>query len=600
MINSIIFISYFIFCFLSIFGFGKMIVSLLSIDNKNLNFGEITLFGFFFIFSLSLLIHLFIPLDYLFNTFFLIFGFIYSLFNLSNLKKILKLNYKIYYVVFLFLIPCIVVIRTHADYEWYHLPYINYINNFKIIFGLANFSNNLAFGHGWQDILSVFSLFYIETRGLTSISIIFYFAYLFTLIKYIEEEEDQNIRILIKIIFFYSLAIFNKLIDFGAEAQPLMVMILFGLNIIFFAKRNNEKFFILFFFCFIFSIFLRFGSIVFFPAFILIFLFNIRNIYVYLLNNKKLLIFFIFTGTLYLIRNYVHSGCLVFPLYFTCLFNDLAFWSVPVEIVIERFSVLSAISKGWAFYLKNLVNIEHINYYFPLLENKEILHPREYSKNIFFWPIYWFNDHDTSRVANIFLLISIAFIVFLTTKIKKNHTKRNFNQKLLFAALFFSVILWFISSPQTRYGGYSIIGVTITYLFYFFFLKFEYNNKKMRLSFIFLIILCLFYISNKNINRLINFDYENFQKFPFPNYTDNILNKDYEEYFINDFRINLKKPDKDKIPGEPIMCGNIDMICIPEPLLSCIEDIQRINTYIFVKNTKSKCYQQYIRNYWQH
>ena len=31
-----------------------------------------------------------------------------------------------------------------------------------------------------------------------------------------------------------------------------------------------------------------------------------------------------------------------------------------------------------------------------------------------------------------------------------------------------------------------------------------------------------------------------------------------------------------------------------------IEDIQKVNNYIFVKNTKNKCYQQYIRNYWQH
>lgn len=600
MLNSIIFIIYFIFCFLSVFGFGKLIVLILSLEKQNLNLGEITIFGFFFIFSLSLLFHLFIPLNYFFNTIFLFCGFTYFLFNVSYFKKKIKLKSKIYYIIFLALLPCIIVIRTHADYEWYHLPYINYVNNFKIIFGLANFSNNLAFGHGWQDILSLFSLSYIETRGLTAISIIFYFAYLFSLIKYIEEEEDQNIKILIQIIFFYSLAIFNKLIDFGSEAQPLMIMLLFGLNLIFFVKKNNEKFFILFFIFFIFSVFFRFGSIVFFPAFILIFLYNIKIIYGFLTNNKRLLTFIFISGTLYLLRNYIHSGCLVFPLHFTCLFNDLISWAVPIDIVIERFSVLSAISKGWAFYLKDLTEIEHINYYFPLLENNQIIHPKIYSKNIFFWPIYWFHDHDTSRAANILILITFAFLIFLITKNRKIEKKRTFNQRILFISFLLSLIFWFISSPQTRYGGYAIIGITVVYFYYFFFLKYEYNKNKNNFIFVLLISLSLFYITNKNINRLMNFDYKTFQKFPFPNYTENILNEEYEVFYLNNFTINLKKHDENKIIGEPIMCGNIKMICIPEPIKDCISEIRVSHKYVFVSNTKDKCYQQYIRNYWQH
>lgn len=600
MINTIIFPVYLLFCFFSIFGYGKLITSILSLEKIDLNLGELIFFGFAFIFCLSIFFHLIIPLNFLFNSFFLFFGFINFLFNFDYFKKKISFKTKKNYLIFFLLIPTVIVIRTHADYEWYHLPYINYVNNFKIIFGLANFSNNLAFGHGWQDILSLFSLYYIETRGLTSISIIFYFSYLFCLLKYIEREKDQNIRVLIQIILFFSLAIFNKLIDFGAEAQPLMMMILFGLNVIYFVKNNEEKFLILLIFCFIFSIILRFGSIVFIPSLILIFIFKFKEFYNYLLINKKFVIFILITGFLLLTRNYIHSGCLVFPLYFTCLFNDFISWSVPIELVIERFSVLSSISKGWAFYLKDIDQIEHINLYYKLLENNKIIHPREYANNLLFWPKYWFRDHDTSRIANVILLISISCFIFMFTKDKKIKEKRKFIETTLLVSFLISVVFWFISSPQTRYGGYAIIGITITYFYYYFFLKYEYNFKKNNLAFVFLIILALIYVSQKNFSRLKNLNLNDFQKFPFPNYSENLLNIDYYQFEVNDFKINLKKHEKNKVYGDPIMCGNIQMICIPESLKVCIKNIKKTNGYLFIINNENECYQQYVRNYWQH
>lgn len=600
MIDAISLPIYLIFCFFSVFGYGKLIITLLSLEKIDLNLGEIIIFGFLFIFSLSLFFHFFISLNFLFNSCFLLFGFINFLFNFRFFKKIFHLKFKLNYLIFIILLPSIIVIRTHADYEWYHLPYINYVNNFKIIFGLANLSNNLAFGHGWQDILSIFSLYYIETRGLTSISIIFYFSYLFCLLKYIEREKDPNIKVLIRIIFFFSLAVFNKLIDFGSEAQPLMIMILFALNLIFFVKNNNEKFFIIFFCCFVFSVFLRFGSIVFIPSFLFITVYNYEKIYGYIKNNVKFFCFIIIVGILFLLRNYIHSGCFVFPLYFTCLFNETNFWSVPIDIVVERFSVLSSISKGWAFYLKDLNKLEHINLYFNLLENNEIIHPKQYTKDIFFWPKYWFHDHDKSRAANVLLLISTSFICFIFTKTNKITSKRNISEVILIISFFISVIFWFITSPQTRYGGYAVISIALVYLYYFFFLKYEYNIKKNNLVFVFLIFISLIYVSNKNYNRLINFEFESFQRFPYPNYTENILNDNYYTYNFKGVNINLKKHDQSKIYGEPIMCGDIDMICIPEPLKVCLGDIKTINNYIFIKNSKIKCYEQYIRSYWQH
>ena len=53
----------------------------------------------------------------------------------------------------LIILPSILIYKTHGDYEWYHLPYVNYLNNFKIIFGLVNVVNHYAHGHGWMDVM---------------------------------------------------------------------------------------------------------------------------------------------------------------------------------------------------------------------------------------------------------------------------------------------------------------------------------------------------------------------------------------------------------------------------------------------------------------
>ena len=54
MINTIIFPVYLLFCFFSIFGYGKLITSILSLEKIDLNLGELIFFGFAFIFCLSI------------------------------------------------------------------------------------------------------------------------------------------------------------------------------------------------------------------------------------------------------------------------------------------------------------------------------------------------------------------------------------------------------------------------------------------------------------------------------------------------------------------------------------------------------------------
>ena len=58
-----------------------------------------------------------------------------------------------------------VIMNTHTDYEWYHLPYVKDLNNVKIVFGIVNVSNRYKYGHGWKDIMGLYSVPIVGTKG---------------------------------------------------------------------------------------------------------------------------------------------------------------------------------------------------------------------------------------------------------------------------------------------------------------------------------------------------------------------------------------------------------------------------------------------------
>ena len=177
-LQILFFVLFLFFSASSILGYGFLFNNLFF-NYKIKNIGEIGLLGFFFIFFISILVHFITTLSPLINFLLLLAGAIVSYFHyvriITELRKIKHYTYPV-------LLICIlssVTLNTYADYEWYHLPYVNYLTNFKIIFGLVNVSNNYVYGHGWLDILGLFVLPLIGSKGLTVLPILFYFFLLF-------------------------------------------------------------------------------------------------------------------------------------------------------------------------------------------------------------------------------------------------------------------------------------------------------------------------------------------------------------------------------------------------------------------------------------
>ena len=158
---------FFVLIYFSSLGYGIVFKKLIFGYNIDNSLGETGIFGLFFLSFISILFHFLIPLSSIFNSIILCLGLIFIFFSKHLKENYLKLEYLI---IFLVITPSIFLFEYHADYFWYHLPYINLVSDFKIIFGAANLNDNLGYGHIWYDLLAIFNLPFFGTKYLSILS----------------------------------------------------------------------------------------------------------------------------------------------------------------------------------------------------------------------------------------------------------------------------------------------------------------------------------------------------------------------------------------------------------------------------------------------
>ena len=163
--------------------------------------------------------------------------------------------------------------------------------------------------------------------------------------------------------------------------------------------------------------------------------------------------------------------------------------------------------------------------------------------------------------------------------------------------------MWFFLSPSMRYGGYPVVGGTLIFYSSLILSKYKIPDKKFNSVAIFLLLISTSYFVTKNISRVVNVISENkFITFPWPEHKNKTLGIDYKEIIINDVKFNLILTSENMVDGKnmgPVMCGDVDMLCMPNERIVCISDIKTNNGYIFIKNDKPECLEQIRSNYWQ-
>ena len=490
MINlPLLYFGYIIILF-SIIGFGYLSTKLLSI---RLSIGELGLSGILFMTILSYITNLFVSHGFIHNSIFLVIGLF--CFLLISKKKLFRKKIKLILLVSSILFIGILMYKTHDDFFYYHFPYTISLIEFKKIFGVGNLE------HGFRTPSSIFylnSLFYlpiIEKSLINSGAIYFLiFSNIFLIQKIFNQIKNKKFNFIFILSLFSLLfinTIFYRLAEHGTDRSALILIFILA---IYYLEGTNRKLnkinfkqyyqkilimimliislksFYLIYTIFIFILFFEFRKILFTGKFYKRILLN--RVSFYFLIGIIIFIFTIFSNT----------GCLIYPASFSCI--ESFSWSIPKKEVIAMKTWYELWSKAGA---SPTYRIEDVEFYLSGLN----------------WFPNWVQNHFFNKISDfllslvLLLIISLIFIVkFKKVKLSKK------NYYLFYATVLLLLFEWFLNHPALRYGGFTLIALSIFIPLSIFFESRLNSNLKLKNKIIFLILLSFTVFSIKNIDRI--------------------------------------------------------------------------------------------------
>ncbi len=481
--------------------------------------------GFIFIGFLSLLINFFSPLDKLIGTIFIILSiilFILYFFKVQNKKKLLFLLLIISLSSF-----SIVTLSNinRPDAGLYHLPYISILQENKIILGLTNL--HYRFGHAsiLQHISAIHNSYFLKKEFLNiPIATLVPFYLFFLIHNFINEYKNKNELniIIIFFIFIFSVYSFNRYSNYGNDAPTnifFFILIVYLLKIKSFKNLDNNSFFIISILC-VFLMSLKPLMIIVTILPVILFLLN-RN-KKYLLKDKKLFIC-IFLIFIWLLKNTLVSGCLIFPINKTCI-KELKIYNHEIT------TLSSNEGEAWA---KS----------YP--DSKKSMNFKTYNSD-FNWVVTWLNNHFFKVVEKISPLFIFLFLFFIKKIFSKstysnlNLEKLKKNNNILFIILFllYCSFFWFLKFPVYRFG-LSFISSLLIFIFVYLF---NYNNERIYSKKFYLIIISISFIVfyGKNVKRILENKNLFYANYPWPKiYTMDDKQENIEKKFTKISKNNV-------------------------------------------------------------
>ena len=540
--NLAIFILSYLLIILSVVGFGflsTVLFNRLSISN---NLGYFGLIGLFFLAIYSYLSSIFIKHSYFHNSILLFIGLVsFYIYFKKNIKNFKSQIYK-FIIIFIILFVSSIIFKMHDDFSYYHFPYSYILTQHNLILGLGNLDLGFRTPSSLFYLNSIFYLPYIKFYMFMMPSILI----LGFSNSIIYEKIINNIKLnKINYITYFALLtlifiniFFYRISEHGTDKSAQILIFLLIIEILFFLSllkldANSLS-----------RIYLLIGLIVSLKAFYVLYsifililllnVFNKKNLHngiIFFIKNFyfiPLIIFFVL-----IIGSYFFStGCLIYPVSFTCLENFS--WSVSKLEVVEVNNWYELWSKAGAG------------------PDYRIDKPVEYISN-FNWVGNWIDKYFFNKVSDFLLglllmLIIVNLFLFSTKKKIINYP----NIKILFIFLFILFFEWFYNHPALRYGGYCILA-SIVFLFFSIRLnKYKLNTFKLKKRFNILILITIIIFLGRNLNRI-------FYEIKFYNYKPmkNI------NYIINDNYFDKPKLVKDKIENY-YSCKSKNQNCITQ------------------------------------
>ncbi len=475
--------------------------------NKNTNFFEYGIYGFLPIGVIALSLNFFYPLSQNLNNLFIIpiFFFLIELFRNREIYSLIKINFLISLLVTIF-IAFDTVYRPDAG--WYHLPFTKILNDFKIIFGTASLHPMFGVNSILQYISAVFNNSILNDKGVlfpNALIAIYFFSF------FISELFKKDKNFLKKFFSFFVLSYMfieaNRYSEYGNDI-PGLFYFLYVIYLFLDIKKYNlsykeiEKISLFSVFAFTIKTFLIF-------IFIIPLIFFIKNI-----KKKIFPLIASFFLIAWFIKNILISGCLIYPVNFTCS-NNLEWYSSNPKFQISALNssqFTELYIKGW-YNEKNIINISEDNYQNNLKKKNRFL------KNFNWLNKYWLSNNFKNIIKRfdyfIILILSLIFInkLILQNKLlpRKNYLL-NSEIKIILLIGLIGTSVFFYKFPDGRYGV-SYILITLFCILINFFEKISFPDSLKRINkslvSITLSILCLVMITKSIVRINLNYNYTN-------------------------------------------------------------------------------------------
>ncbi len=455
-------------------------------SNNLINFSNQLIYGIIIISFISLLINFFFPLSILINSFLLILPIFFILKNLNYYFSYIFLKFVFLNAIIIFLL----IAKSNIyrpDALLYHLPYTGILNSEKIIFGLSN----LHFRFAHVSIIQYFSAFLnnfifniqgivLGTALVASAVIINFLTYL---IKYFQNKLfNFHFFFLFFIVIFISYKM-NRYGEYGNDAPAHFLFFFLVSEILRLIENKGNQYssnnFLL-------SIFITLNKITMGFAIFLPLIFLKKNqIYHFIKIPKN--IFAILFISVWIIKNLIVSGCLVYPISKLC-FEKLEWNNYDQVKIVSQEN--EAWSKAWPNY-KNKNNLTH----------------SQYIKD-FNWIDTWYKTHSkkfiTIFLPYILLLICLSLIIYFKFSHKKLYENK-FRKEYIFLILIMNIfiLIWFLKIPDYRYGYSYLVSLIALIFSYICTSKNNINKKAKSFLFSFLLIFMIVFIT-KNSLRIIN------------------------------------------------------------------------------------------------
>ena len=508
-------------------------IFLLKIENNRASINLVL--GLFFLNFLAVVLNFFTAL----NNYVLL-----SIIFLLLLTLILRLNKKdvkiliIFSVLIIFTIPMIINNELGHDAGLYHIPFQNWLKNYKITFGLYNLHSRYALNTSYDYISSLFWV----GNNFTIVSF-FQAIYLniFILFLYELSKEKNNFSVLLFLPTTLSFLLWLRYsnIDYGGVDFSFGILaILFCFQTLILLNANETKFnnsnFWIFIFIFCSVVIAKPTGIVF------SFLFLLLIFYFYFYKNflipktKQLNFIFVMMILMFVwfIKNFIISGCFLYPVLYSCfdvswfnlnyLTRDLLliqqykrhFADINFSFILENlyfliillllillfsFFLIKKIGKELSlklFYIFSLLvffnfSFDSLKGFTSISSNGDQINNIKISNQIIM--------NEVKRIITVYTLLCISmFFLYKYLTNKNNIFKFNIKNFTIFIFFLFLFSQWYLLSPDPRLGFWLIALLPTLFLASFFnIINFQINSGQIsRINFgILFVNLFIFFIT---------------------------------------------------------------------------------------------------------